>query len=713
MNAITVAAPARAVSTTDLVVDGLHCASCIAKIERGLAAVPGIAAARVNFTTRRLHVAHDSSIDEDVLIASVRRIGFDAHALAESERGPSESTRLARALAVAFFASMNVMLLSVSVWSGADGATRSLFYWLSALIALPATAYAGRPFFESAWRALRAGRTNMDVPISIGVLLTCAISLYETATGGPHAYFDGAVMLLTFLLAGRLLDSVMRERARDSVTALLRKLPATVRVVDEQGAMRAIAVALVEPGMRVLVPAGDRIGIDGVVEQGVSDIDRSIVTGESAPEPVVPGGAVLAGTFNLTSPLTVRATAAAADTVIADIARLMAAASQHKSRYVRIADRAARLYTPAVHLLAALSFAGWMLAGAGWHQALLIAVAVLIITCPCALGLAVPVAQVVASGALMRGGILVRDGAALERLAAVDSVLLDKTGTVTLGRLVPVSGMPRDEACRRMLLTLALATRHPHARAIADALAREGVTPMTASALREVVGSGVEARIDGCRARLGRHDWASPAVDGAASEGVSTRFAIEHGPAFRIRFADALRPDAADAMARLKQLVPAVQFASGDSWQVVEPLARKLGIFARARMSPADKHDAVRRLEGSGKHVLMVGDGVNDAPALGCASVGMAPAAASDVGRQAADIVFFGDRLMPVPVAIAAARRTMAVVRQNFILAIGYNIVAVPLAIAGQVTPLVAAIAMSGSSILVIANALRLKGAAR
>lgn len=713
MNAITATDPARAMSTTDLVVDGLNCASCIAKIENGLAAVPGVAAARVNFTTRRLHVAHDTSIDEDALIASVRRIGFDAHALAQSERGPSESKRLARALAVAFFASMNVMLLSVSVWSGADGATRSLFYWLSALIAIPATAYAGRPFFESAWRALRAGRTNMDVPISIGVLLTCAVSLYETAIGGPHAYFDGAVMLLAFLLAGRLLDSVMRERARDSVASLLRKLPASVRVVDEDGAVRDVAVALVTPGMRVLVPAGDRIGVDGVVEQGASDIDRSIVTGESAPEPVEAGGSVLAGTFNLTSPLTVRVTVAAADTVIADIARLMEAAGQHKSRYVRIADRAARLYTPAVHLLAALSFAGWMLAGAGWHEALLIAVAVLIITCPCALGLAVPVAQVVASGALMRRGILVRDGAALEKLAAVDSVLLDKTGTVTVGQLVPVSGMPSDVSYRRILMTLAFGTRHPHARAIVHMLEREGTAPMIATELREVIGRGVEALIDGRYARLGRVDWACPSGKLPKIDGVSTSFVVEKGPAFRIQFADALRPDAVSAIDRLKQLVPAVQFVSGDSWQVVEPLARKLGIFARARMSPADKHDAVRRLEATGKHVLMVGDGVNDGPALSCASVGMAPAAASDVGRQAADVVFFGERLMPVPVTIAAARRTMQVVRQNFVMAIGYNIIAVPLAIAGQVTPLVAAIAMSGSSILVIANALRLKGAAR
>lgn len=717
MNAPTSMRPAAPLETTDLVVDRLRCASCIAKLEHGLLGLDGVAEARVNFTTKRLSVAHDPALDADALVAGVERLGFEAHVLADAGRkeGDRESKRLARALAVASFAAMNVMLLSVSVWSGADGATRALFHWLSALIALPAVAYAGRPFFESAWRALRQGRTNMDVPITIGIVLTCAMSLYETATHGPHAYFDGAVMLLAFLLGGRLLDSVMRERAQDAVTSLLRKLPDDVRVLGDAGEVRSVPIAEVAAGMRVLIAAGERIGVDGVVEAGASDVDRSIVTGESAPEPVAQGGAVLAGTMNLTSPLTVRVTAAATDTVIADIARLMEAAGQHKSRYVRIADRASRLYAPAVHLLAALSLAGWLIAGAGWHQALLIAVAVLIITCPCALGLAVPVAQVVASGALMRRGILVRDGAALEKLATVETVLLDKTGTVTLGQLMPVAGLPEEPAQRRTLLAIALGTRHPHARAIVAALQAEGVAPAMASELREVVGSGVEGIVDGCRAALGRADWVMPNSDVPAGEGegVSTCFAIEGGPAFRILFTDAVRADAKPAIARLGKLGLDVQFVSGDAWPVVEKLAAKLGVLARGQMSPADKYQAVSRLEAAGKRVLMVGDGVNDGPALKCASVGMAPSAASDVGRQAADIVFFGDRLMPVPIAVAAGRRAMRVVRQNFVLAIGYNVLAVPLAIAGFVTPLVAALAMSGSSILVVANALRLRRAAR
>lgn len=711
---MTVQAPIR-LATCDLMVDGVTCGGCIAKLERGLADLPGLARARVNFTSKRLTVDHDATLDADAIIAAVQRLGFAAHPLADVATPPAEreSRQLAKALAVAAFAAMNIMLLSVSVWSGADGATRALFHWLSALIALPAVAYAGRPFFGSAWRAVRQGRTNMEVPITIGVLLTCAMSLYETIVHGPHAYFDGAVMLLAFLLAGRLLDSAMRERAQDGVAALLRGLPDELRVIDPDGALRRVPRTAVSPGMCVLVAAGDRIGIDGVVLEGASDVDRSLVTGESTPEHVAEGGAVLAGTMNLTSPLTIRATTAADETVVADIARLMEAAGQGKSRYVRIADRASRLYAPAVHSLAALSFIGWMIAGAGWHQALLVAVAVLIITCPCALGLAVPVSQAVAAGALMRRSVLVRDGTALERLAEVDAVLLDKTGTVTLGQLVPVAGMPDDPAERAALLALAQASRHPLSQAIADALGREGVQPAPATALREEIGFGVTAMVAGQRAMLGRAEWVAPGVPETPAGVVETCFSVDGGTLHRIALSDRIRPDAAEAIARLRMLGLDPQFVSGDTWPVVEAMARKLGLAGRARMTPADKHDAVEQLEADGRRVLMVGDGLNDGPALTRASVGMAPAAASDVGRQVADLVFFGDGLGAVPAAILAARRTMRIVRQNFALAIGYNVLAVPLAMAGMVTPLVAALAMSGSSILVIANALRLWRAAR
>lgn len=701
-------------ATTDLTVDGVHCASCIAKIENGLHAIPGIATARLNLSTHRLRVEHTPALGTDALVRAVEDLGFQAH-MSVAADGPgddAERRRLLLALAVAGFAAMNIMLLSVSVWSGADAQTRALFHWLSALIAIPAVAFSGRPFFASAWSALRKARTNMDVPISIGVILTTLMSLYETATGGVHAYFDGAVMLLFFLLAGRFLDSVMRARARDSIAALLRNIPADAQVLAADGVATRRPIADLAAGMRVLVAAGERIPADGVVETGESVVDRSLVTGESAPEPVGPDGHVLAGTVNIAAPLVVRVTRAGDDTAIADIARLMESAHQVKSVYVRLADRASRLYAPAVHTLAVVSLVGWLLAGADFHHAATIAVAVLIITCPCALGLAVPIAHVVASGALMRAGMLVKDGSAIERLASVDTVVLDKTGTVTLGRFVPVRGMPEDAATLSILLTLARGSSHPMSRAIAAAAQRDGGVALPAAYLTEHAGLGLEGEIAGVECRMGRPDW----VGGDAHvdhDRTAIAFRVGAQPARLVVLRDQARPDAADAIARLHRARLAVEMLSGDTPAAVADLAAPLGVAAQARMSPADKYDHVMKLQAAGHRVLMVGDGLNDGPALKAADVAIAPGTASDVGTLAADIVFLGDRLMPVPLAIAATRRTMAVVRQNFALAICYNAVAVPLAIFGQVTPLIAAAAMSGSSLLVVANALRLRRAVR
>ena len=419
-----------------LAVPGVHCAGCISNVESGLAGLPGLISARMNVTSKQLSVTHLPDLKIPELVAALSRLGFEAQPLAEAAATPSDksSRELLRATGVAGFAAMNIMLLSVSVWSGASGATRDLFHLLSGLIAVPAIAYSGRPFFRSAWSALRRGRTNMDVPISIGVLLVTALSLFEAMTGGPHAYFDGAVMLLFFLLVGRALDSVMRDRARDGVTSLLKQRAAGALVVEPDGRSQWVRAEVLRPGALILVAAGERFAADGIVEAGRSSVDLSLLTGESAPQSIGVGDRVNAGALNLDAPLTVRVTAAAKDSSVIEIARLMEQAGQAKSRYVRIADRAARLYAPAVHTLAALSLVTWLVLGAELHQALLIAAAVLIITCPCALGLAVPAAQIVTAGSLMRAGVLVKDGSTLERLAEADRALFDKTGTLTLGR---------------------------------------------------------------------------------------------------------------------------------------------------------------------------------------------------------------------------------------------------------------------------------------
>lgn len=696
-----------ALPQTRFAVPGMRCAGCIAKLENGLALAPGIVAARVNFTAKRVTLTHLPEVALPQLRSAIESLGFEAQPIGEALATDSDSKALLKALAVAGFAAMNIMLLSVSVWSGAAGGTRDLFHWLSAAIALPTVIYSGRPFFRSAWRALRHGGTNMDVPISIGVILASALSLFETLMHGAHAYFDGAVMLLFFLLAGRWLDSVMRDRARDGVSALLKHSAPGALLIDADGATRWCAAAALAPGQQMLVAAGERLAADGEIVCGKSALDLSLLTGESAPLAVGIGSRVHAGTLNIEAPLTIRVTAVGEDTAIADIARLMEDAAQAKSRYVRIADRAARYYAPAVHTMAALSFTGWMLAGAGWHASLLIAVAVLIITCPCALGLAVPAAQIVAAGALMRAGVLIKDGSALERLAEADCVLFDKTGTLTLGRPVPVSLAALDARSRGIALALARASRHPLSESLRGALEQAGVAAAPLDDLREVPGFGVTANCAGEAVSLGRP------VDAVQGNTLATALVIGAAPPQIICFDDALRRDAPEVIAALAQLGLGSAILSGDRAAAVTPVATRLGLTATTDMSPHDKIAAIEALQAKGAHVLMIGDGLNDGPALAAGHVSMAPASASDAGQAAADAVFMGEGLMPVVIAIRVARATQAIVRQNMGLAIGYNLIAVPLAVLGLVTPLIAALAMSGSSLIVVGNALRLKNSAR
>jgi P-type Cu2+ transporter len=692
---------------TVLIVPGMHCAGCMAKVERGLEQLPGVTGARVNLSARQVRVTHEAALAVPGLIAALETIGFASQPrLEEAEAAPSAVKPLLAPLAVAGFASMNVMLLSVSVWSGADGATRELFHWISALIGVPATAYAGRPFFSSAWRALRHGRTNMDVPISIGVLLATALSLYETVVGGRTAWFDGTLMLLLFLLAGRALDAAMRDRARSGVEALLRQAATGTMVLTPAGGLGWVAASDLAPGMLMRVAAGERLAADGEIVSGETTLDQSLLTGESAPIVAVPGAAVHAGTLNLDAPIDVRVTATGKDTSLAEIARLMEAAGQSRSAYVRIADRASRYYAPAVHTLALASFIGWMLSGAGLYQSTVIAIAVLIITCPCAIGLAVPVAQVVACGALMRKGVMVKDGSALERLARVDRALIDKTGSLTAGRPVPdaaaFAALPADHAA--VALALASHSRHPLSRALCQALAPTSVQATPLQNVREVAGRGVLGQWNGRAVALRRPDTAGS---------VAVALEVEGEPVRLITFVDALRPDAGEGLSMLRAKGVQCSILSGDNAAAVAEVARATGLTGQASASPRDKTDAIARLQRAGYHVLMVGDGLNDGPALAAADASMAPGSASDVGRQAADIVFLTDSLLALPRSVAAARRTMRVVRQNFALAIGYNVLAVPLALFGYVTPLIAAVSMASSSILVIANSLRLVGAAR
>lgn len=702
MNARIVLAADEPIQLTDsrFTVPGMRCAGCIAKIERGLQEVDGVDAVRVNFSAKRVAVRHDRAMDADALVAAIGRLGFEAQAAEANPLGQddAESRMLLRSLAVAGFGMMNIMLLSVSIWSGAGGVTRELFHWLSALIALPVVAYAGRPFFLSAAMALRHRRTNMDVPISIGVLLATGLSVYETATGGEHAYFDSAVMLLFFLLAGRALDATMRNKTRAGIGALLSRMGKSARVLADDGSIKTVAAADLQPDMLMLVAAGEALAADGVIEDGRSSIDNAMLTGESTPQCVGQNDLVLAGAINLSNPIRVRVTAASSDTAIAEIARMMDEAGQSRSHYVRIADRASRLYAPAVHTLALLAFAGWMIAGVGLHQSLVIAIAVLIITCPCAMGLAVPAAQVVASGALAKRGLLVKDGSALERLAEVDTALFDKTGTLTMGEPVPQIDRLSSEQ-KSVALALAQASRHPLSKGLATALEAEGVRPAAVGSLSEAGGEGIRGDWRGTHVALERTD--------TVGDGLSTTLRIGES-LVAIPFVDPARPDVAETLSVLQAFGIDSRIISGDRQAPVGALARELGIKGDSEMRPDTKLALLDALKAQGHRPLMIGDGINDGPALAAAHASIAPGSASDVSQQAADAVFLGRTLMPVALAVAVARRTMRIVRQNFGFAIGYNVLAVPLALAGLATPLIAAIAMSLSSLVVVGNSLRL-----
>lgn len=692
---------------------GIRCGGCVSSIERALNARDDVVSARVNLTLRQASVTlAGPDADPFPTIETLASLGFVAIPTdtGGTDGPPTDPAggHLLRAMAIAGFGAANIMLLSVGVWSGAEGQTRETFHLISALIAVPVVAYAGQPFFASAIGALRARRTNMDVPISLGVLLALALSLFETLRGGEHVFFDAAVTLLFFLLAGRYLDHLMRERARSAVTGLARLSPRGAMVRQDDGTLVYVPLADVTPGVILSVAPDERLPVDAIIIGGGTDLDRSLVTGEALPVAAGPGDTLEAGTLNLTGTVEVRALRTAEESFLAQMMRMQAAAESGRNGYVRIADRAARLYAPVVHTLALATFAGWIVAtGGDWQTSAFVAISVLIITCPCALGLAVPVAHVVAAGRLMRMGILMKDGGALERLAGIDRAVFDKTGTLTTGT-PRVGASPGDPAVRSAAKALALHSIHPAARAIAAYLSE---LPGQICDVVELPGFGIEGTVDGRRARLGRTGWVAEIAEIPAGM-ASPAFAFEGGAACAFDLTETLRPGAADAVASFDRSGIPVAMLSGDIADRAIRVAGALGIAdVRHGATPAEKIAALDALRRDGHRALMVGDGLNDAAALAAAHVSMAPASASDAGRTAADFVFLRGRLDAVPATWRVACETAGIVRQNLAMAVAYNCIAIPLAVAGQVTPLIAALAMSGSSILVTLNALRLNRA--
>ena len=682
-----------------------HCAACMTTVEGGLAAVPGVISARVNLTLRRVSVEAAPDVTAAQLVAALARLGYEAHELDPGLLSATETDRqgqdLLVRLGVAGFAMMNVMLFSVAVWSGAPEATRNMFHWISAIIALPTVAFAGQPFFRSAWAALRVGRLGMDVPISLALILACGISLFETVMGGDQAYFDAAVSLTFFLLAGRYLDHRTRAVARSAAEELAAlEVPRAAVLRDGREVILPLAEVLV--GDVVRVRPGGRMPVDGKVLEGSSEVDRSLLTGESLPAYAGPGSMVSAGEVNLTGPLTLRVIAAGRHSSLHQMADLVAVAESAKTRYTGLAERAAQIYAPLVHILSFGAFAFWMWqTGGDLRFAVNISAAVLIITCPCALGLAVPAVVTSASGKLFRKGLLIKHGTALERLAEVDTVVFDKTGTLTLGMPEPVNLTAHAPSVLMVAVALAGASSHP----LAVALAGQGLDAAGVENLREVPGFGVEGQWQGQTVRLGRADWV-----GAAPLPVTATYLSVDGKTHAFAFTDRLRPGAVETVVALQAQGKHIILLSGDATGAVAAMALRLGINDwTANALPADKAARIAALTAAGHRVLMVGDGLNDTAALVAAHVSISPAQALDAARVASDIVLLGQSIAPIADALRIAGQARRRITENFAISAFYNVVAVPLALAGFATPLAAALAMSLSSITVSLNALRLR----
>ena len=694
---------ADAAKSLDLMISGLTCGACVWLVEQALAAEPDVIKARVSFSTRRLDLRwRGPAARGNELVARLSRLGFRVApytpaCLRASE--DAEGRALVRALGIAAFGAMNVMLVSIAVWVGEDmGAhTREFMHWLAALIGLPTVLVAGMPFCRSAASALRAGRVNMDMAVSLGVLATTGMSLVETFRNGPYTWFDGATALLALLLAGRMLDRAARKKARQAVAELLALQDGMVTLLAPDGTARLVPAAAVEAGQCLQIAAGETLRLDGraVVE---TLLDTAATTGESLPRRFGAAQPLPAGAINMGAPFTLEVTVPARDGSLAAMARILESAEQAKGRFVSIADHAARFYVPIAHAIAAATFLLWWLGfGVVWQEALVNAVCVLLITCPCGLAIAVPAVQVVASGALFRRGVLVASATALERLASADCAVLDKTGTLTEGRpvLIPEGQAPE---VLRAAASMARASRHPLAKALVRACPDAPLSPDTV----EIAGQGLQTGL----VRLG-----SPAFCNVAgvTDGMMLVYrAAPDAASVIFRFADRLREDAPDAIAALKQLGLSVELLSGDGPGAVATAAMQVGITEwQAEADPRAKAAHIEDLKAQGRHPLMVGDGINDAAALAAAHVSACPAGATDLAQTTADIVLQREGLAVLPVAIRIARRAQILARQNIGFSLAYNVIAVPAAIAGMVNPLIAALVMASSSLIVIGNALR------
>ena len=735
-------APAIAPAAIDLQIEGMTCVACAARIEKVLNRLPRVTAS-VNFASERAHVAFDpASITPAELTAAVVRTGYGAKPVDESP-GAGELSRAerdaahqasGRSLLIAALLTAPLVLQMVGMFAGRH--EWMLPAWIQLVLATAVQFGFGRPFYRGAWNALRGGGANMDVLVALGTSIAWGYSAAVTLFApGEHLYFESSAAIITLVLLGKWLEAGARARTGAAIEALIALQPPTARVelTRANGELDTVdlPVAEVVAGATLQLRPGEAVAVDGVVLDGESTVDESMLTGESLPVGKAVGDPLFAGTLNGNGALRMRATGVGAATALARIVRLVSEAQGSRAPIQRLADRIAGVFVPTVLVIALLTFAAWLLLGHGLGEALIPAIAVLVIACPCALGLATPTAVIVGIGEGSRAGILIRNAAALERAHRLDTLIVDKTGTLTSGRpAVTAIAAFAGSSEREVLATAALLeanSEHPLAHAVrtaaAEAAAAAGAqaaasAPPAATEFVAVTGRGVRARLGQAVAMLGAPEWVE-AEGGRLPAGArwpdadsKTWIAVALGGRVlgAIALADPLRADTAAAVRQLSAAGVELVVMSGDNASVTARVAVEAGIATHhGRCKPEDKAAEVRRLQALGKVVGMVGDGINDAPALAAADVSFAIGSGSGIALQAADITLIGSRLSQVVDAIDLSSATMRKIRQNLALAFGYNLIGIPLAAAGFLSPVFAGAAMAASSICVVGNALLLR----
>jgi Cu2+-exporting ATPase len=711
-----------------LMLEGIVCAACVWLTERHINALPGVLEFRVNYSTHRAQVRWDEQqIKLSAILAAMAAIGYIAHPFDPNRQEAvqkRERTVALRRLAIAGLGSMQVMMLAVGLYAGdyygMDSSIQHFMRWMCLILTMPVIGYSAQPFFIAAWRDLRNRQLGMDVPVALAMSAAFTASVWYTIKGGGAVYYDSVTMFVFFLLTGRFLEMAARHRAGQISEALVRMLPATATRLNEAGSETVVPIAELVTGDRVLLRPGATVPADGRVLEGVSSVDESLLTGESLPLPKQVGEKLIGGSVNVESPLVMQIEHVGADTVLSAIVRLLDRAQSEKPRLALLADRIAGYFVTVLLVVAAVVFTVWWTLS-DFDTAFRITLAVLVVSCPCALSLATPTAIVAATGALTRLGMLTTRGHALETLARATHLIFDKTGTLTYGRphvtaVKPVADL-QVQSCLALAAALERGSEHPVGRALAEAA---GPTMLTATALRNTPGSGIEGEIDGHRYRIGRPEFVAELSgtaaiegvdpDGADGAGIWAALGNERGLLAWFRLTDAVRPDAAAAVAALRARGLTVELLSGDRPHVVAHVAHEVGIAkATGGLSPQDKLERLREWQRQGVVVAMVGDGVNDAPVLAAANVSLAMGSGTQLAHATADMILLTERLEHLVSGVDKARQTLLIMRENFAWAIGYNLLAVPLAAGGWLTPWMSALGMSFSSLLVVVNALRLR----